>query len=138
MNSFNLDKPGPVITAESRPYWESLKTHRLVLQRCSSCKTPRHYPRPMCAACFSLEHEWFEASGKGHVHSWMVSHHAFHGGFASQTPYVLLTVDLLEPVRMLAPLVDNDPTRLSLGLPVVLEYEDVSTDLTLPRFRIDE
>lgn len=92
----------------------------------------------MCDACFSLEREWFEASGKGRVHSWMVSHHAFHRGFASQTPYMLLTVDMADGVRMVAPLVGNDASRLSLGLPVVLEYDDGGDEVTLPRFRIDE
>jgi uncharacterized OB-fold protein len=134
----DLDKPLPVTTAESRPFWDGLKAHRLVLQRCAGCKTPRHYPRPMCHACFSLEHEWFAASGRGRVHSWMVSHHAFHRGFASQTPYMLLTVDMADGVRMVAPLVGNDASRLSLGLPVVLEYDDGGDEVTLPRFRIDE
>lgn len=138
MSTRDLCKPLPVMTPESRPYWEGLKAHRLVLQRCADCKTPRHYPRPMCDACFSLEHEWFDASGQGQVHSWMVSHHAFHRGFELETPYVLLTVDLAEGVRMVAPLVENDASRLSLGLPVVLEYEDVSDEITTPRFRIDE
>ena len=138
MSSLDIDKPLPVATAESQPYWEGLKAHRLVLQRCAECKTPRHYPRPMCDVCFSLEHEWFDASGKAQVHSWMVSHHAFHPGFRSETPYVLLTVQLAEGVRMVAPMVENDASRLSLGLPVVLEYDDVSEEITLPRFRIDE
>ena len=92
----------------------------------------------MCASCFSLNHEWFEASGRGRIHSWVVSHHAFHAGFRSETPYVLLTVDLLEGVRMMAPLLESDASPLSLGTSVVLDYEDVNADLTLPRFRIHE
>ena len=138
MNIINPDKPKPTITRESAPYWDGLKAHRLMLQRCSGCKVPRHYPRPMCASCFSLNHEWFEASGRGHVHSWVISHHAFHAGFKAETPYVLLTVDLLEGVRMVAPLLDSDGSPLSLGTSVVLDYEDVNADLTLPRFRIHE
>jgi len=137
----DADKPLPEPSAESQPYWDGLKAHRLVLQRCAVCKTPRHYPRPMCAACCSLEAEWFDASGKGQVHSWTVSHHAFHRGFKTDTPYVLLTVDLIDGVRMVAPLVDRvdgDSSRLSLGLPVVLEYDDVTDAITLPRFRIDD
>lgn len=138
MSDSDLDHPRPVPTQESRPYWDGLRAHRLVLQRCAVCQTPRHYPRPMCGACFSLEHEWFDASGHGRVHSWTVSHHAFHRGFRSETPYVLVTADLPEGVRMVAPLVENDASRLSLGLPVVLDYEDVSAEITVPRFRLDE
>ena len=131
-------RPVPDVTAESRPYWEGLREHRLRLQRCVACGTTRHYPRPMCAACGSLESEWFEATGRGVVHSWTVSHHAFHRGFKGQTPYVLVTVDMEAGVRMVAPLDGVEPgdVRLALGLPVVLDYEDVSDELTVPRFHI--
>ena len=74
------------------------------------------------------------------MHSWTVSHHAFHRGFKIDIPYVLLTVDLADGVRMVAPLVelvDDDASRLTLYLPVVLDYQDVSDKITLPMFRID-
>ena len=29
----------------------------------------RHYPRPVCDACYSMEVAWIEASGRGRVHS---------------------------------------------------------------------
>ncbi len=92
----------------------------------------------MCASCHSLDAEWFEANGHGTVHSWTVSHHAFHRGFKDATPYTLLTVDLAAGVRMVAPLASASAQLLRLGAPVVLEFHDVSDQLTLPRFRIDE
>ncbi|MBM40933.1 MAG: hypothetical protein CL483_03285 [Acidobacteria bacterium] len=131
-------RPTPETTADSQPYWDGLREHRLMLQRCASCKTPRHYPRPMCASCHSLEAEWFEATGHGTVHSWTVSHHAFHRGFKDTTPYTLVTVDLEAGVRMVAPLASSSEQPLRLGAPVVLEYHDVSNELTLPRFRTHE
>ncbi len=131
-------RPAPDTTAESQPYWDGLREHRLMLQRCTRCLTPRHYPRPMCASCHSLDAEWFEAAGVGTVHSWTVSHHAFHPGFKDATPYTLVTADLDAGVRMVAPLAMPPDQPLSLGAPVVLEYHDVSNELTLPRFRIHE
>ena len=73
---------------------------KLVLQRCADCGRPRHYPRPVCDSCFSMNAEWFEASGKGAVHSWTITHYAFHPGFKGDLPYLLLTVDLDEGERM--------------------------------------
>ena len=94
----------------------------------------------MCDVCFSLDDEWFTASGRGRVHSWTVCHHAFHRGFAVVTPYVLLTVELDDGVRMVAPLVEAlvepDASRLAIEQPVILDYQD-QDDITLPRFRID-
>ncbi|MDA1094634.1 MAG: OB-fold domain-containing protein [Acidobacteria bacterium] len=130
------ERPFPVPTPDSQPYWDGLRAHRLVLQRCAACGRARHYPRPMCDTCFSLKDEWFTASGKGCVHSWTVCHHAFHRGFASETPYVLVTVELVEGVRMVARLVEPDTARLAIDRPVILEYQDLD-DITLPRFRID-
>ena len=136
MTTPTQDPPPPNPTVESQPYWDGLRAHRLVLQRCAACKTPRHYPRPMCDTCFSLEHEWFTASGLGRVHSWTVCHHAFHRGFASLAPYVLLTVDLAAGVRMVAPLLVPDAGRLAIGLPVILDYQGRQDDITVPRFRL--
>ena len=47
---------------------------------------------------------WLDASGNGRVHSWTVTHHAFHPGFKPDLPYTLVTVDLDEGVRMKAQL----------------------------------
>ena len=137
MNDMSYDKPLPAPTQESQPYWDGLKAHKLVLQRCAMCNKTRHYPRPMCDACHSLQCEWFEASGKGTVHSWAVYHHAFHPGFKRDTPYVVVTIDLQEGVRMIAPLEENDASLLSLGLAVRITYDDANDALTLPRCCID-
>ena len=129
-------RPVPEPTADSLPYWDGLREHRLVLQRCARCHTVRHYPRPMCAHCHALECDWIEASGRGTVHSWTVSHHAFHPAFKRELPYVTVTVDLEAGVRMMAPLVDGPDVPLALGVAVVIDYADVSESLTLPCFRL--
>ena len=137
MDTPTFEKPLPEPSPETRPFWEGLKDHRLVLQRCASCKQPRHYPRPMCDRCHSFESEWFEASGRGTVHSWTVAHHPFHMGFKKELPYVVLTIDLEEGVRMVAPLADANEADLKLGLPVKVGFEQASDNITLPRFSID-
>ncbi len=137
MDTPGFEKPLPEPSAETRPHWDGLKEHRLMLQRCAQCKKARHYPRPMCDQCYCLESEWFEASGKGSVHSWTVAHHPFHMGFKQDLPYVVLTIDLEEGVRMVAPLANAGAAELSLGCPVTIGYEDVNEELTLPRFSID-
>ena len=107
---------------------------KLVLQRCADCGKPRHYPRPVCDACFSMNAEWFQAAGTGTVHSWTITHYAFHPGFKGDLPYVLLTVDLPEGVRMQSQARGIDPAGLKVGLAVKVGYEKVKDDLTLPVF----
>jgi uncharacterized OB-fold protein len=94
-------KPAQVPTELSRPFWEGAAAGRLMIQRCASCGKLRHYPRLLCDACYSDAVEWVEASRRGSIHSWTVSHHAFHPAFKSELPYTLVTVDLAEGVRAL-------------------------------------
>ncbi len=127
--------PRPEPALENRPYWGALTEHRLVLQRCTGCQRIRHYPRPVCDACFSMAYDWAEASGRGTVHTWAITHHPFHPGFKRQVPYTTVTVDLEEGVRLQAPF-RGDSALLKIGLAVVVDYEDVDANLTLPCFRL--
>jgi uncharacterized OB-fold protein len=126
------DKLVPSPTPESQPYWDGLKVGQLRLQRCADCGRIRHYPRPMCDACWSMRTDWVNASGNGTVHSWTVTHYAFHPGFKADLPYLLLTVDLEEGVRMTAQGRGIDTP--SIGLPVRVVFDPVADDLTLPVF----
>ena len=94
-------KPAQIPTELSRPYWEGAAAGRLMIQRCAACGKLRHYPRLLCDTCYSDAVEWVEASRRGTIHSWTVSHHAFHPAFKAELPYTLVTVDLEEGVRAL-------------------------------------
>jgi uncharacterized OB-fold protein len=128
------DKLVPSPTPDTQPYWDGLNENRLRLQRCADCKTVRHYPRPVCPSCYSMNAEWIDASGRGAVHSWTITHYAFHPGFKGDLPYALLTVDLEEGVRMQAQARGIDAAALRVGLPVKVAFERVKEDLTLPVF----
>ena len=132
MAEFAKLRPEP--NADTAPYWDGLNEHRLRLQRCADCGKVRHYPRPMCDACHSLQVEWFNASGRGNVHSWTVTHHAFHPGFRPDLPYTLVTVDLEEGVRMNAQLRRLAPGELRIGMPLKVDFELATEGLTLPVF----
>jgi uncharacterized OB-fold protein len=132
MDAYEKLVPSP--TPETQPYWDGLLQGRLRLQRCADCGKIRHYPRPMCDACWSMNTDWVDASGNGTVHSWTITHYAFHPGFKGDLPYILLTVDLPEGVRMNAQARGIDASQLRLGLPVVVAFDPVKDDLTLPVF----
>jgi uncharacterized OB-fold protein len=127
-------KPVPEPSRDSRPYWDALREGRLVIQACGACGKLRHYPRPVCDACYSMEVAWRQVSGRGRIYSWTVSHHPFHPGFKSELPYVLATVDLEEGVRMLAQLRGVAPEEVAVGLPVEVAFERATEELTLPVF----
>ena len=94
-------KPESTPTDLSSPYWQGLARSELQLQSCAQCGKLRHYPRLLCDECYHDGVNWHAASGRGRIHSWTVAHHPFHPGFAGQTPYTLVTVDLEEGPRAL-------------------------------------
>ena len=55
----------PQPTPDTQPYWDGLKAGTLRLQRCAACGKVRHYPRPVCEACWSMDCDWIDASGRG-------------------------------------------------------------------------
>ncbi len=129
-------KPLPEPTPDTKAFWDGLNQGKLLLQTCSDCGKPRHYPRVVCPYCYSMQHRWVPASGKGTVHTWTVAHHAFHPGFKAELPYTLVTVDLAEGVRMNAQL-RGDTSKLKIGAPVHVAFELAAKDLTLPVFLLD-
>jgi len=127
-------KPVPSPTRDTQPYWDGLNQGKLLIQKCGACGKLRHYPRPLCDACHSFAVEWVEASGRGTIHSWTVTHHPFNIGFKRELPYALATVDLAEGVRMQAQLREVAPERIAVGQPVSVRFERAKEDLTLPYF----
>ena len=126
----------PQPTEDSRPFWDALRSRRFDLQTCADCGTVRHYPRPVCSVCYSMGVVWTTASGRGSVHSWTVSHQAFHPSFEDCLPIILATVDLEEGVRMNCRLDGVAPEEIEVGLPVEVDFEEVDDEVTLPYFRL--
>ena len=125
-------KPIPDITPETRPYWDGLQAGKLMLQRCADCGKIRHYPRPVCDACFSMKVDWVQASGRGTIYSWTISHHPFHPGFKEELPFTLVTVDLEEGVRLNAQARGLGGDELRIGQPVRIGFEPATDEFSLP------
>jgi uncharacterized protein len=114
--SATVQIPSPEAHGLSARYWEGTREGRFVVQRCAGCGTLRHYAQILCSACWSHEHDWVELNGGGLVHSWTVTHHAFHAAFRDALPYALVTVDMDEGVRALGRLDGMDADDLKIGL----------------------
>jgi uncharacterized OB-fold protein len=110
-------RPLPEPDIDSKPFWDGLKEHRLLLQRCAACGSFRHPPMPMCPDCNSLEHEWVDSRGTGRVYSWIVVRQHSHP-FFDDMPYNVVLVELEEGVRLFGNLLDVEPEELQADLPV--------------------
>jgi uncharacterized OB-fold protein/acyl dehydratase len=128
-------RPRPALTQDNRFFFDGAKEHKLLIQKCSSCGTLRHPPRPSCAHCRSFEWEAFEASGRGTIYSFTVNHYPKVPAF--DYPLVVALVELEEGTRLIANVADITPETVAIGLPVVATFEAFDDDLTLPVFRPD-
>jgi uncharacterized protein len=122
----------PSMTADTQFFWDGAKEHRLLIQRCTGCRTLRHPPRPMCPSCGSFEWDSLEASGHGTVYSFAMPRHPQLPWF--DDGYIVALVELEEGTRLVTNLVGVDPEAVSIGMPVVVRFEAFDDGLVLPLF----
>lgn len=128
-------KPVPVADDVSRPFWDGCKAHKLLIQKCRDCGTPRFPPSAVCAKCQSSETEWVEVSGRGTVYSWIVVVHPVpREVYGDEVPYVVALIDLEEGVRMVSNIVGCDPHAVTDGMPVEVTFV-AEGDTVLPKFQ---
>jgi uncharacterized OB-fold protein len=127
-------KPIPVVTPEMRPFFEAAKRHQLVVQRCTQCGTHRFPAREICSNCLSRAADWVAVSGEGEVFSYNVMHQVYHPGFADEVPYAVVVIKLKEGARMNSNLVGVKPHDIKIGMPVRVVFEDITEEVTLPKF----
>ena len=137
MSQDAYNKPIPAPSPETARYWQGCRAHELWLPFCRSCDRFFFYPRRFCPHCFGWDIEWRRVSGRGKVYSYAIQYRAFHPGWADDTPYVTALVQLDEGPRMFTRLVDVDPDLRTLrcDMPVAVDFQDVSEELSLPVFR---
>ncbi|MFJ9021684.1 bifunctional MaoC family dehydratase N-terminal/OB-fold nucleic acid binding domain-containing protein [Streptomyces sp. NPDC102259] len=126
-------RPRPVVNRDNAGFWEGVRRHRLLVQRCTACDTLRFPWLPGCNACGSAEWDAVEAGGEGTVFSYVVMHHPSFPVFSP--PYAIGLIELAEGVRIISNVVDVPYDKVRIGMPVELEFRAYDDDLVLPVFR---
>ena len=121
----------PLPTRDEEFFWQGVAEDKLLIARCASCSKLQHPPSPMCPVCGSTEWGAVEASGRGTVHSWIVSHHPTR---PDDDPRIVALVDLDEGTRLVTNLVDVDPSAVSNDMAVTVTFRELD-GIKLPQFR---
>jgi hypothetical protein len=128
--------PPPLADAVTLPFWQAAAEHRLVVQRCTGCGHLRLPPAPLCPECRSAGSDWKQVSGRGAVYTYTVVHRPIAAG--QPLPFIIAVIALEDAggVRIISNLVGARPEALEIGQPVELVWEDMSAELSIPRFRL--
>lgn len=136
MTAETYSGPLPVPTPESRPFWEAARQHVLSIPFCNACRRWHFYPRPFCPHCLSADIEWRSASGRATLLSFVINARGPRN-FPVAAPYVVGIVELAEGPRMMSHIVEVEalPERLACDMPLEVVFEDLTAEITLPKFR---
>ena len=129
-------KPLPIINEDNAPYWQYARRHELRMQQCAGCGHIRFPVSVLCPHCLSMEFQWTRLSGRGTLYSYVVYHHAYHPSYAADLPYIVAIIQLAEGPRMESNLVECNAADLRLDMPVEVIFDDVTEEVTLPKFRL--
>jgi len=121
----------PTVDHDDEFFWNGVAEGRLLVRRCAQCQRLAHPPSPMCPWCGSLEWDVRELSGRGTLHSWIVSRHPSEPDDVAR---IVALVELDEGVRLVSNLVGIDAAEVENGMPVEVLFAEVD-GVALPQFR---
>jgi uncharacterized OB-fold protein len=121
-----LGRPVPVASGGDAPYFDALLEHRLVVPRCSACRTWQWPSEVLCHKCHSFEMAWEEVAPSGTIFSWTRVWHPAREGLESAVPYVALVValDSAPGVRLVGNLLGERTQPVAIGEAVEGVFED--------------
>jgi len=128
-------KPLPLINEDNRPYWEYCKKHELRMQKCEGCGHIRFPVSILCPNCHSMDAVWTKLSGKGSVFSYIVFRIPYHESYKEDIPYTVAIIQLDEGPRMESNLIVQDPEDIRIDMQVTVFFDDVTNDVSLPKFK---
>jgi uncharacterized OB-fold protein len=129
----------PVRNQDTEFFWEGTQQGELRIQKCNACGELRHPPGPVCPSCHAMDRGYVVASGRGTIFSFLVHHAPQMPG--RELPLTIALVELDEfrqaqpPIRFVAD-VRGNPEDLAIGDAVVIGWDKVDDELTLPIWEV--
>ncbi len=106
-------------------YQQFIREENFKAYKCADCGMVIAPPNGTCYGCGGTNMEWTDVSGKAELISFTVIHVASEE-FQAEVPYFVGIVELEEGTRVTSRLKGFDPEKpeeITLGVPVVIDYE---------------
>jgi uncharacterized protein len=105
------------------------------MQFCNNCSSWIWYPKALCPNCGHKEAvEWKKMSGRGRIYSFTIIRQVIDNSpsFQKDIPFVIGLIELEEGPRIYSNVKEQD---VKIGDAVELYFEDVTPEISLPKFR---
>jgi len=119
-----------------RPFWEGACAGKLMQQRDRTTGLVHWPPKPLYWKD-GKRLEWFEASGKGAVYTYVVAFEPFLPALAHLLPHIMVVVELAEGPRIVGHMVGAKPEEMRFGMPVRVVFKRLNERVALPVWEID-
>ncbi|WP_068636520.1 bifunctional OB-fold nucleic acid binding domain-containing protein/MaoC family dehydratase [Thauera butanivorans] len=126
----STNKPLPMPTGISAPFWNGLKEGRVTIPQCKSCGHWVFFPRRHCDKCWSQDLEWKEVKGTGTLYTYTLTRVPTMPDFADEMPQKMAVVELDEGVRINTTLIGLDEAEIAVGMRLKPVIDTVATDGT--------
>jgi len=119
-----------------RPFWEGARAGQLVQQRDRVTGAVHWPPKPLYWKGGDRL-EWFPASGRGTVFTYVVGREPFLPAFRHLLPHIMVVVQLAEGARIVGHMVRCTPDDMRVGMPVRVVFKRLTDRATLPVWEPD-
>ena len=119
--------PAPLVTPDTRAFWDAAAQGRLMVGKCGACGAAHYYPRAICPFCFSDQTRLEQASGEGTIYTYSVMRR-------TSVPYAIAYVTLDEGPTMMTNIVDCDLDTIRIGQKVRLVFKPTEGGPPMPCF----
>ena len=128
----DFDKPMPIPTPTTQPFWDALAEHKIRIQYSPSAGQYVFYPRILAPGTLADDLVWREISGAASLYTFTVAHRPVAPHFAGDVPQLLAVVQWDEGPRFSTEIVNAAPDDLEVGMrlrPVFCDYPEAAVTM---------
>jgi hypothetical protein len=134
LNTQSLPVPEP--TPVSRPFWDALAQHRILVQYSPSLQRYVFYPRTLAPTTLADDLEWREIDGAGTLYTFTVARRPTGPPWVDALPQLIAVVQWDVGPKFSTELVEADPSDVRIGMRVEPVFYDLPEDgMTLLKYR---
>jgi uncharacterized OB-fold protein len=122
-------------SADTEPFWQAAREHRLTACQCAACGHFRMPPTPVCPECSSFEKAWPTLAGTGTVFSFAICNRNPVTGEPFVYVPVVVDLDGAAGARLISNVTGCDADDVAIGMRVAVEWTQITDGWVMPHFR---